>query len=219
MDAKTREILEGLGIPPATVPSGSVKFLGWKELRALGERSRDCRLWTINHDNREAIAYSVDHEHKPCVGIVLRNLFSGQRKDHKALTPDLKPLWHNFHNALPQVYKLGVAVLVEGPKDARVLASADIPVIATLMAIPSHEHLRTIRRYAGTILWIGDRDVPDERVEIRLLRARRQSRELGLDFMEFKIPVKDPALLAGNIEWLSKIRDRVLELSSFKVAG
>jgi hypothetical protein len=172
-------------------------------------------LWIRSVNNREAIAYSVDHEHKPCVGIVLRNLHSGANKDHKAITPDIKPLWHNFFSALPLAYQLGVVVLVEGPKDARVLSSADIPVIACLMAIPSHEHLRTIRRYAGTVLWIGDRDpVNDGRAEIRLNRARRQAKELDLGFFDFKIPCKDPAELAGNHEWFGKIRDRVLELST-----
>jgi hypothetical protein len=213
VDETTRQTLEGLGIPPETVPPGSVKFLSWKELRALGMRSRDCKLWTINPNNREAIAYSVDHEHKPYVGIILRNLHSGARKDHKAITPDIKPLWHNFYHAVPQVYRLGVCVLVEGPKDARVLASANIPAIAVLMAIPSHEHLRTIRRYAGTVLWIGDRDPADDRAEIRVNRAKRQARELDLGFFDFKIPTKDPALLAGNTEWLGKIYDRVMELS------
>ena len=216
VDAKTQQILAGLGIPPSTVPVGSVKFLGWEELRGLGERSRDCQIWIRHPNNREALAYSVDHEHKPCVGVVLRNLYGGEQKDHKAITPDLSPLWHNFYHALPQVYKLGVCVLVEGPKDARVLASADIPAIACLGVIPSHEHLRVIRRYAGTVLWIGDRDPADNgRAEIRVVRAKRQARELELGFFEFRIPTKDPALLAGNQEWLGKIRDRVLELSSF----
>jgi hypothetical protein len=216
VDARTYQALRGLGIQPETVPPGSVRFLGWEELRSLGEKSRDCRLWIISPNNREAIAYSVDHEHKPCVGIILRNLFSGAKKDHKAITSDLSPLWHNFHHALPRVYKLGVCVLCEGPKDAMVLASADIPAIAVLGVIPSHEHLRVIRRYAGLVLWIGDRDVVDDgRAEIRLIRAKRQARELGLGFMDFKIPVKDPAMLAGNQEWLGRIRDRVIELSSF----
>jgi hypothetical protein len=216
VDAKTQQILEGLGIRPSTVPPGSVRFLGWEELKGLGERSRDCQAWIRNANNRAAIAYSVDSEHKPCVGIILRNLYSDSRKDHKAITLDLHPLWHNFFHALPQVYKLGVCVLVEGPKDARVLASADIPAIACLGVIPSHEHLRVIRRYAGTVLWIGDRDPADsDRAEIRLSRARRQARELAFGFFDFRIPTKDPAELAGNTEWLGRIRDRVLELSSF----
>lgn len=216
LDERTRRILQGFGIPSETVPPGSVRFLGWEELRSLGQKSSDCRKWIRNPNNREAIGYSVDHEHKPCVGIVLRNLHTGPKKDHKAITPDLGPLWHNFYYALPQVYKLGVCVLVEGPKDAMILASADIPAIAVLMAIPSHEHLRTIRRYAGTVLWIGDRDPVDgDRAEIRVSRAKRQAKELGLGFFDFRIPAKDPALLAGNQEWLKRIRDRVLELSSF----
>jgi hypothetical protein len=141
-------------------------------------------------------------------------MHSGVKKDHKALTPDMKPLWHNFFYALPRIYECGVCVLCEGPKDARVLASADIPAIAVLMAIPSHEHLRTIRRYAGTVMWIGDQDPVDrDRTEIRISKAKRQARELGLGFFNFKIPTKDPALLAGNNEWLGKIRDRVRELS------
>jgi DNA primase len=143
-------------------------------------------------------------------------MHSGQRKSHKAIIPDSKPLWHGFYYALPQIYKIGVCVLVEGPKDALVLASAGIPAIAVLMAIPSPEHLRVIRRYAGTVLWIGDRDPVDGgRAEIRVSRAKRQARELELGFFDFKIPVKDPAELAGNQEWLEKIRDRVFELSSF----
>jgi hypothetical protein len=216
VDARTYQTLIGLGIPPETVPLGSVRFLGWEELRGLGEKSHDCKQWILSTNNREAIAYSVDHEHKPCVGIVLRNLHSGAKKDHKAITPDLKPLWHNFYYALPQVYKLGVCVLCEGPKDARVLASADIPAIAVLGVVPSQEHLRVIRRYAGTVLWIGDRDpVDDGRAELRANRAKYQARELELGFFDFRIPVKDPALLAGNQEWLGRIRDRVLELSSF----
>ena len=216
MDAKTRQILAGLGISPERILPGSVRFLGWEELRSLGAKSHDCKQWIRNVNNREAIGYSVDHEHKPCVGVVLRNLHSGAKKDHKAIVPDIKPLWHNFYHALPQVYKLGICVLVEGPKDAMVLASAGIPAIAVLMAIPSHEHLRTIRRYAGTVLWIGDRDPVDgDRAEIRVNRAKRQARELELGFLTFKIPVKDPAELAGNHEWLKKIRDRVSELSLF----
>lgn len=215
MDEKTGRILKGFGIPLETVSPGSVRFLGWEELRDLGKRSTDCRLWTLNINNHEAIAYSVDHEHKPCVGVVLRNLYSDSRKAHKAITPDIKPLWHNFYNALPRVYQCGVCVLVEGPKDALVLASAEIPAIAVLMAIPSHEHLRVIRRYAGTILWIGDNDpVDDGRTEIRIARAKRQAKELGLGFFSFRISVKDPAMLAGNQEWLGRIRDRVMELSS-----
>jgi hypothetical protein len=82
------------------------------------------------------------------------------------------------------------------------------------MAIPSQEHLRTIRRYAGTVLWIGDHDpVDDGRAETRMNRAKWQARELGLGFFSFRIPVKDPAELAGNHEWLERIRDRVKELS------
>jgi hypothetical protein len=157
----------------------------------------------------------VDSEHKPNVGVILRNLHSGDKKSHKAITPDISPLWHNFFSALPLAYKLGVVSLVEGPKDARVLASAGIPAIAVLMAIPSNEHLRVIRRYVGTVIWIGDQDpVDDGRAEARLNRARRQAREVDLRFFEFKLPVKDPAMLAGNAEWLGRIRDRVLELSS-----
>jgi hypothetical protein len=215
VDTKTYQILKKMGISPETVPIGSVRFLGREELWNLGEKSRDCRLWAISPNNKEAIAFSVDHEHKPCVGIILRNIYSGVRKDHKALTPDLSPLWHNFYHALPRIYECGVCVLVEGPKDALVLASAGIPAIAVLMAIPSHEHLRVIRRYARTVLWIGDRDpVDDGRAEIRLVRVHRQAREFGVGFFEFKIHVKDPAMLAGNQEWLSKIRDRVMELST-----
>lgn len=216
MDTRTRETLLGLGIIPETVPPGSMRFLNWRALQSLGEKSHDCRQWIRNPNNREAIGYSVDSEHKPCVGVVLRNLHTGLKKDHKAITPDISPLWHNFIHALPQVYKLGVAVLCEGPKDARVLASAGIPAIACLGVIPSHEHLRVIRRYAGTVLWIGDQDqVDDGRAEIRLLRAKRQSRELGIGFYTYRISAKDPAELAGNTEELQRIRDRMLELSSF----
>jgi hypothetical protein len=214
MDAKTLQILGKLGIPPDSVPPGSVRFLGWDELQGLGEKSYECKQWIRNPNNRAAIAYSVDHEHKPCVGIILRNLHSGHKKDHKAITPDLSPLWHNLYHVLPRVYELGVCVLCEGPKDARVLASADIPAMAVLMAIPSSEHLRTIRRYVHTVLWIGDNDSNDNgREEIRIMRAKRQAREFELGFYTFKIPVKDPAMLAGNQEWLEKIRDRVQELS------
>jgi hypothetical protein len=216
VDETTGRILKDFGIPPETVPPGSVRFLDYKELKNLGKRSIDCRLWIRNLNNHEALAWSVDHEHKSCVGVVLRNLYSDSRKDHKAITPDIKPLWHNFYYVLPQVYRLGVCVLCEGPKDARVLASADIPAIAVLMAIPSHEHLRVIRRYVRIILWVGDRDpVTDDRAEIRINRAKRQARELELGFFDFRIPVKDPAMLAGNEEWLGRIRDRVMELSSF----
>ena len=215
MDLKTREFLGKLGIRVETVPLGSMKLLDWEELQGLGERSVDCRNWIRNPNNRAAIGYSIDTEHKPCVGIVLRNLHSGVRKDHKTIAPDLKPLWHNFFGAIPEVYRLGMVVLVEGPKDARVLASAGIPVMACMAAIPSHEHFRVIHRYASTVIWIGDRDAPDERTEARLNKARWQTRELGLKFVEITIPAKDPAELANNPEWLKRIRDRVYELSIF----
>jgi hypothetical protein len=213
VDHRTSQILIRLGIPPETVPPGSVKFFGYEELRKLAEKSRDCRNWLYNPDNHEAIVYAVDHEHKRAAGIALRNLHSGPKKSHKIIAPDIKPLWHNLWNALPRVYQTSVATLVEGPKDALVLNSFGVPAIACLTAIPYQDHLRVLRRYAQIVLWIGDRDPPDEKAELRKAKARRQSRELGLKFIEFPIMAKDPGELAGNVEWLTKIRDRVEELS------
>lgn len=210
MDEATKKVIKDLGIDPATVPPNQVRLLNAKEISSLGKEAEE---WAKDTRNIPALAYSIDDEFKAPVGLVLRNLQKGADKRHLTVSKGEGPFWHNLHCSLPAFYESGIAVLVEGPKDARVLWSNGIPAAAYLGPAPGSEYLRVIKRYADVVLWI-----PDVDPETRILRNRKQqvhdqAKQLGLLLVEYKIEAKDPAELVDHPEGFTRILERVSELA------
>lgn len=201
--------MEALGIDPQSLPKGEVAFADEGKLKA--SKSKDILWWASQPGNTPAIVYTVGTEHHPRRGIILRNMHSGDARSIHTSVIGKGPFFHNFHSALPRIYGR-TAVLVEGPKDARVLWAAGIPAIAYLRNAPSRGHLYVIRRYAASILWLPDQDPDQAEVEKRSRAFRKACSILKIDAVEMKYPVKDPAMLAGNEDWLERIRNRVREM-------
>jgi len=161
MDGLAESEFRRLGIDPDTIPMGTASLVKADQYKAFGGRAF---AWSINSQNDPAIAYEVETEHQRGVGVILRNLWPRSRGGaHLMLKPpeiDV-PTWHNFSSAISHIWSSGIALLVEGPKDARVLWSNGIfPVVAYLGQAPSTKHLTCLRRYTKTILWYPDND-PD----------------------------------------------------------
>jgi hypothetical protein len=212
MDASTSAILNQLGICSTTVPAGSVRLLGKPELNSLGERSR---RWSRSPWNQRALAYAIDTEHDSPVGVALRNLYFGEHKDHLLVARGDGPFWFGFHRNLSSMYTAGIGVFVEGPKDALVLETQNIPAIAFLGVAPTREHLRIITRYLRAMVWIRDNDLPDVYSDRRAEQTRRAARSEGLQLIEMTIPAKDPAELVRQPEYFDVIRGRVREWAGF----
>lgn len=191
MDLETQEILLDLGIDPKTVPDGTVKLLEAADYRFLSERAVS---WAKSPFNQKALAYEIETEHKRHAGIVLRNLY--KEKEHKAhltIVPEGQegPFWHNWTPALDQIWETGIATLVEGPKDARMLHSLGIHALAYLGQAPSAAHLKTLVRYAHTILWIPDNESLTPETEKRRKLVELIAAKIGLRLRKFKRPNKD----------------------------
>lgn len=210
MDSETAKVIRSLGIEPNTVPPGQVKLLGFKEVFSLGGEAEE---WAKDNRNIPALAYAIDDEHKSPVGVVLRNLQKGIGKRHLTVAKGEGPFWHNLHCALPAFYESGVATLVEGPKDARVLWSNGIPAAAYLGPVPGGEYLRVIKRYCDVILWIPDVDPETHILMRRKAEVHQQAKDLSIILVEYKIEAKDPAELVGNPTAFEEIQTRIEELS------
>jgi len=211
-DPNTREVLDGFGIDPDKTPQGSVKYLRRDQYQAL---SMETFKWSMYPENDNVIAYAIDNEQKPGVGLVLRNLHRGKEKaKHLTEVPkDVQgPYWHNFHFSLETVWQTGVVVLVEGPKDARFLAQYGIPTWGYLGGVPSTEHLNCTQKYVHTAIWIPDNDNMTYEVKRRREDVQKSAERIGLRLRRLTINAKDPAELKGNIPEIRKI------LSSYQLA-
>ena len=216
MDVKTSEVLSSLGIDPSSCPTGTVKLLDSSEYKHFNE---EVFKWSLNIYNRQVLAYEIESEHKRGVGLILRNLFSEKsRASHRTVVSVEPPLWHNFTPALPLVWKLGVVVLVEGPKDARFLHQFGIPTVAYLGSAPSIKHIRSIHRYAKVILWIPDNEPLDESVKRRRNQVIETSLKLNITLRQIKLPCKDAGELKNHLDYIPKLKDLVEE-SSLLVGG
>jgi DNA primase len=212
MDQLTKSVLAELHINPERVPPESVRVLEESDLFKLGKRIRQ---WARFPQNHQALAYAMDTEHESPVGLVLRNLHAGELKSHSLITKATGPFWFNLHRSLPFFYKMGVGVLVEGPKDALMLWSHDIPAVACLGSAPTLGHLKTLARYLRVVFWIHDNDPPSKESELRIQDVRRRAIARDVRLIEFPIPVKDPAELYQRPEYFDLIKSRVRELSLF----
>jgi len=218
MDDSTCQALRNLGIDPQTVPEGEVRLVNGLQIQAnLGQKAAE---WARDLANTPALAYRVETEHNRKAGVVLRNLHQGPQRAHLTVTAGPGPHWHNLHVALPDIYKTGLAVIVEGPKDARALWANGVAVIAYLGPAPGKGHLKTIRRYAGTVVWLPDNDqAPDPDVEEKddpkerkIQRVQRAAEEIGINLMTPKYSAKDPAELAKDPIQLAKLLGKIDEI-------
>jgi hypothetical protein len=209
METQLQQILEGLGINPRSMPPGQVNLLDRRQIHSLGGKAIP---WAKDPLNSPALAYAIDDEHRTPVGMVLRNLHSGPDRSHLTIVEGKGPFFHNLHCSLPVFYDTGVAVLVEGPKDARVLWTNGIPAAAYLGPAPGKEHLKVLNRYVDVILWIPDSDPYSFEVENRKKKVHQIAESIGINLIEFKIPEKDPAELIKNPSWFGKISARTEEL-------
>lgn len=209
---RTQEELLKLGIEPSTVPPNQVKLL---EASSFIHLSKKAFHWGSNPDNKLALAYCIDDEDKAFVGLVLRNLHGGAKRSSITVTTSKKALWHNLHPCLKEFYETGLAVLVEGPKDARVLWSNGIKATAYLGSQPSYDHLSVMKKYVNAILWIPDNDPPSREVQARKKKVLEEASSLGLLISELKIPEKDPAELVKSPVWFEKIKNRLEEIKGY----
>jgi len=219
MTEETIQALVELGINPATVPKGAVKFLWAQEYRHINEETK---RWASTPLNNRALAYEIETEHQRHVGILLRNLHKEKPLSaHLAVVPKEGTYWHNFSPALEHVWKTGVAVLVEGPKDARVLASYGVSqAMAYLGSAPSKAHLETISRYARALVWIPDNEPLDPAVVARRKWVEKAAKAFGLHLRIPKLPVKDPAMLAfEHSDCLQQLLKTVEETSKLLGGG
>lgn len=206
------EVLRDLGINPKSVPPGKVNLLNNQQISSLGETAKK---WSLRPENHEALAYSLEDEFK-VQGLVLRNLIkSGPAKAHLTVTNNEGPMWHGLLENLRTLYKNKLAVICEGPKDARVLISNGVPAAAYLTSVPSKGHLKVIKRYVNGIIWFPDQDYLTKEVRDRKDRVYQTCKEMNLKLYEHKIPAKDPGELAKNPEFLKRIREQWEELVSF----
>jgi hypothetical protein len=117
--------------------------------------------------------------------------------------------FYGFWESIEWSWKANLWVVVEGPKDARVVSGYSCPSVATLGSAPSQKQLRCLRRYASRILWVPDRD-PDSRNDTqRRIEARRRMTEMGFEWYEVRPPCKDPALAPFKApQFLPYLRER-----------
>lgn len=219
MDEATAQQLAKYGINSETVPEGTVKLLPRFQLLSLGG---DVAKWAMRPNNDWAVAYEIETEEKRAVGLVLRNLHpkKPEAAHHTVTTEEILPLWHNWTPALPHIWKTGTAVLVEGPKDARVLHSFDIPALAYLGSAPSTDHLKTLQRYAHTIVWIPDNEPLTYQVKVRREQVLEIAKSLGLCVRLPKIPAKDAGeLVLKAPQEIPKLRQKIQEISSLAGGG
>lgn len=209
MDEATEKVVISLGMDPSSIPVGSVKLLNASEISRLGNRALS---WSRDPNNTPALAYAIDNEFETHVGVILRNLHPGKLKAHLTITRGNGPFWHSFVDALPAFYDSGVAVLVEGPKDARILWSYRIAAAAYLGSSLGKSHLKVVRRYVSVALWIPDCDPPTKENQERKRSVKYAADEMGLRLVEFPIPLKDPADLVNEPSWFERITERIEEL-------
>jgi hypothetical protein len=218
MDEALTQQLKMLGIDPRNLPAGTVGLLHREQIATLGD---DPARWVMKPHNSPALAYEIETEHKRHVGLALRNLYSGKpHASHHTVTNETElPLWHNWTPALPTVWNTGVIVLVEGPKDARVLHTHGIQAVAYLSNTPTQQHLKVIQRYAHTIIWIPDNEPLDDKVKRRHQQIATTAQQFKLNLRQFRIPAKDPAELAQTPDEIHKIREKVQAASKLGGGG
>lgn len=215
MDVSTANELQRFGIDPTTVPEGTVSLLSAGQYRGINV---DTRVFAQNPLNAKVLAYEVETEHKRAEGLVLRNLFSSKEtKAHLTVTESSPPLWHNFTPALPRIWETGVVVLVEGPKDARVLWSLGVlNVVAYLSSVPSRKHLKCLSRYASVIVWVPDNDPVSKEKSSREMRTEKEATKQGLWLRKVSLRyAKDPGDLGLEkyMEEREMLVERLLEMT------
>jgi hypothetical protein len=212
MDETLKSILTDLGIDSGKCPENEVKLLNQSQIISLGGRATD---WGKSIRNHPCLAYRVDSEFDSPVGLALRNLVKGEGKSSILVYKGEGPFWHNLSKTLEVFYKTNLAVLVEGPKDARVLWNKDIPAAAYLGSSPSYKQLLTISHYVDNILWIPDNDPPSRERDKRISETYKNCSKLNLKLIEYSLEVKDPAELAFSESEFQRLEKRYLELKGF----
>ena len=156
MQDKLKEILLGWRIPLEGVPPDSISLVKDFEYRNL---SPQISRWASKENNHEALCYRVETEFEEYNGIILRNLKSGKLRDQTLMKSDKGPACFSFlHCNLPAFWETGVAVIVEGPKDALPFTANGIPTTAYLGITPTRKHLRVLRRYVKNLILVGDNE-------------------------------------------------------------
>jgi len=213
MDQATAEYFESLNIPPDSIPEGTVKLLGY--MQYLNLKPPESTRWASHEDNQQALVYEIETEHKRAQGLILRNLYSGERRAQLTITKTEGPFWHNWTPALPHMWATGVAVLVEGSKDARAGYAYGLPqTVAYLGQAPSQRHLKQIRRYCHTMVWVPDAEVLQPEVKARREQVERSAAKMGLLVRKVHIPKKDFGDLALYMpDEFEPIREIVREAS------
>lgn len=195
MGPRTEQCCRDLGIDPTSVPEGVLNLLKAATFCSLSDTASH---WGQNPHNQEALAYVLETEFDSQAGILLRNLhMEKDKKDHLTVTKGKGVYWHNWSPALPYIYKTGTAVLVEGPKDARVAWSCGIKnVLAYLGSAPHRNHLKTLWRYCKSIVWVPDNDGFGQEVKAREKASQDLMTKMGFTVRIKKLPVKDFGELA-----------------------
>jgi hypothetical protein len=210
MDQSTAYHLELLGINPSTVPPGTVSLLSLDQLTSLGG---DTASWASRPYNSPALAYEVETIKSRHVGLVLRNLYSDDRRSLKMDAPEQNlALWHNLTPSLPIVWSSGVALLVEGPKDARFLFSYGLPALAYLGSLPSPSHWDDLLLFCKAVMWLPDKDPFQLRVQKRRQESLLSAKLKGLIVWQVDLHAKDPAALVGNYDEIFALKSRYDEL-------
>lgn len=190
MNPKTAQYIETLGINPTTVPEGMVNLLKASTFSSL---SPNALAWGQNPHNSEALAYLLETEFDPQAGIALRNLHMDKdKKDHLTVTKAKGVYWHNWTPALPYIWDTGTAVLVEGPKDARVAWSCGLKnVLAYLGSAPHRNHLKSLWRYCKSIIWLPDNDGSGVEIKAREKASNTLMTKMGFTVWVKHLPTKD----------------------------
>jgi hypothetical protein len=209
--------LADLGIDGSTCPPGTVRLLKAEEYRHFDDVTFK---WSLNPNNDRALAYEIETEHKRGVGVILRNLHREKaKKGHRTVVTVEPPLWHNFSPSLPKIWETGVAVLVEGPKDARVLHQEGIQAVAYLGAAPTSKHLKIMARYASVIIWIPDNEPLDPAVVRRREQVMEFATQHKLIMRQIKLPCKDAGELVDHPDYIPVLKSLVEEASLFNGGG
>lgn len=217
MDTQTYQELEKLGIDGNKVPEGEVKFLT-KDLYC--DISEDTQKWVKMPQNDKALAYRIETEVNPSAGILLRNLYTSKKESSRlTVTNGDGPYWHNFRNGLKLAWEMGVAVIVEGPKDARFLYQYDIPAIAYLGANPGKAHISILSKYLNNVIWIPDNEDLQYQVKEARKKALEEFERNKVRVTTIKIAAKDAGELKGNNSEIKRIQKIVKDISKMSGSG
>jgi len=190
-----QEALVGVGLRFEHTPPDAVNLLRKEEVLLLPEPAP---AFATDPKNTPCLAYPIETEHQPKVGLILRNLLQGKDRRHlDVIFPEFLPnnqaLFYGLHSNLTEIYQTSSVILVEGPKDALQLISYGLPAVAYLTSNPSPDQIRILRRYATRVFWIPD----NEELQTTRRAAREKARALMSQFFSLKVhqltQVKDPA--------------------------